>query len=160
MVVDQTKANVILSVLKANNSGPGFQNVTWLRPRTNVLQMWKHDLKRGTCISSPGDGWQSEWTKSNGASSISSYQQTKTECLSGSCALAKHATELCMGTTVKYNDSWYSQDTQDDVKPPSSYELWFEETQIVYWISQISEWPLETTRALICMCNRTITCSN
>lgn len=37
------------------------------------------------------------------------------------------------------------------MKSPSSFELWIEETQIVYQISQISEWPLETTCALICM---------
>lgn len=69
------------------------------------------------------------------------------------CFSQTHVTELCTGTTVKQKDSWYSQDRWDDIKSPSSYELRIEETQIVYWISQISEWPLETTRALICMCS-------
>lgn len=86
--------------------------------------------------------------------SFSCSQQIKTECLPRSRALAKHVTELYTGTTVKHKDSQYSHDRWDDVKSPSSYGLWIEETQIVYWISQISEWPLETTCALICMCSQ------
>lgn len=112
-VVDQMKANVILSVLQANNSGSGFQNVTWLRPRTSIQLISKQDLKQGTCIFKPAKGWQSEGTMSDGASTIPCSQQIKTwntrPEIPGSYALAKHITEFCTGTTVKHRDSWYSQ---------------------------------------------------
>lgn len=112
-VVDQMKVNVIFSMLQAYNSGSGFQNVTWLRPRTNIQLISKQNLKQGTRIFNPDKGRQSEGTMSDGTSAISCSQQIKTwntrPVIPGSYASAKHIIELCTGTTVKRKDSWYSQ---------------------------------------------------
>lgn len=125
------KTNVMCSVLHADISGSGFQNVSWLRPQRSILWMWKQDLNWDTHVFNPDGGWQSEGTASDGATSISCSQQIKTECLPGSHALAEN-TSLSSVWWQLWNirTPQYSQDRWDDVKSASIYERWIDETKL------------------------------
>lgn len=75
--------------------------------------------------------WQSEGMVIDGAFSTSCIQQTKNKCLPGTMLLPNMSLSSVWGQLWN-TDSCYSQDRWDGVKSPSSYELWIEETQIVY----------------------------
>lgn len=134
---DQIKANAILAVLQCGTLhrqiilGLGFklspgwghaqdhskcENRTWSEP-THFQPQWKLTIRR-----------KGEWY---GAFSTSCIRQIKNKCLPGTMLLANMSLSSVWGQLWN-TDSWYSQDRWDGVKSPSSYELWIEETQIVY----------------------------
>lgn len=131
---NKSKCNIgsitLWDAAQANNSGSGFPAVTWLRHAQD-----HSDVKAGPEMSphtfNRDGSWQSEGMVIDGAFSTSCIQQTKNKCLPGTMLLPNMSLSSVWGQLWN-TDSCYSQDRWDGVKSPSSYELWIEETQIVY----------------------------
>lgn len=134
-VMDQIKANAILAVLRCGT--PHRQIILGLGSNYHLAEaMYKTtaNVKTGPEASphifNPDGSWQSEGTVNDGAFSTSTFDRSRPSVFLGPCFSQAHH-------WVQYGDncetdSWYSQNKWDNVKSPSGYELWIEETQIVY----------------------------
>lgn len=124
---NKSKCNIgsvmVWDTTQANNSGSGFQTVTWLRWRTRSQQMWKQDLKRAPTFSTPTEADnQKEWWMM--VHSLLLLLTDQDQVSTWDHALAKHITELCMGTTVKQTlDAARTDETMWNLPPVMNYEL-------------------------------------
>lgn len=156
-VTDQIKANAIWAVLQCGTLprqiilGLGFKlppcwgyaqdhskckNRTWSEP-PHFQPRWKLTIKRN------GEWW---------CILYSLHSTDQEQMTSWDHAFAKHVTELCMGTTVKQRlliqpgqMRWCKISLQLQTMNWGNTNC--------LWISQVSEWPLEMTCALPCMCS-------